>query len=356
MRSARLEAQVLIVGLLGLGIALAYGLRILIPAGMDPSSFLALGKDAPRQTAYAKALLGDVVVREALGHDGKFFFAQANDPWFLAPQEHAAVLDRPSYRGQRMAYPTLASGLGLLPPKVVVWTLPSLNVLAIAIGTVGTALLARRIGSSPWLGLAFPLNLGVLSELDIDGAGALALMFGVLGVLSLEIGRLVASAVWMSAAVLSREVMLAFVAGVCFMLWRRRRRIPWWLVAVPTTAVLLWAGYVRLRLGNLPTEANRELASYPFQGLIAAVNYWRTEVTDLLVILVLIALTLAFTVRAVRSKQLLAWGALPMVALATMLSVYVWREPYDIARALAPIFTAYPILLFTTTTREHVFD
>jgi hypothetical protein len=32
--------------------------------------------------------------------------------------------------------------------------------------------------------------------------------------------------------------------------------------------------------------------------------------------------------------------------LSLFLSVLVWLEPYDIARAIAPVFLAYPLLLF----------
>ena len=42
---------------------------------------------------------------------------------------------------------------------------------------------------------------------------------------------------------------------------------------------------------------------------------------------------------------MIVWGALPFVALAMILSEAVWRQPFDISRAVAPVFTAAPFLL-----------
>jgi hypothetical protein len=38
-------------------------------------------------------------------------------------------------------------------------------------------------------------------------------------------------------------------------------------------------------------------------------------------------------------------GALPFVPLVAAISINVWREPFDLARALTPVFTAAPFLL-----------
>ncbi|HEX5671871.1 MAG TPA: hypothetical protein VFY46_04020, partial [Acidimicrobiia bacterium] len=141
----------------GLAIGLIYILRVLIPAEGNPSIFLALGEESPRQTAYAQSRLGSVVVRDAFGHDGKFFFVQANDPFHLEPDANAAFLDRPVYRGQRMLYPALAGGLGLFPPGLVVWSMLGVNLAALVAATAVAGKLAAGWGASPWLGLAVPL-------------------------------------------------------------------------------------------------------------------------------------------------------------------------------------------------------
>ena len=329
-----------------------YVLRVLIPAGMDPSIFLALGEETPRQTAYAEGLLGRVVLRAAFGHDGKFFFAQANDPFYLNPDEHAAFLDQPLYRGQRMLFPLLAGGFGLFPPRVVVWAMLGLNLTALILATVVAAKLATLWGASPWLGLSVPLNLGLLSEIDIGGAGVIAMLMSLAAVYAIarqprgvSTGLLGASLL-LSLAALAREVALLFALGLVALYWLRHRVAAWQLVAFPVLGAACWRLYLVCRLSGLPSGEPEQALSAPFLGLWEAFGYWVQDPIDLAIGAVLLAVLAAFALKGIRSENLLAWGALPTIALATILSVRVWREPYDIARAIAPVLIAYPFLLF----------
>ena len=99
------------------------------------SAFIGFGKDAPATRDYAEQRLGEVVLRESQGHDGKFFFVQANDPLLLDPEENAAILDFPVHRSRRVMYPLVAGGLGLLGPQAIVWGLLLTNVVGMALGT-----------------------------------------------------------------------------------------------------------------------------------------------------------------------------------------------------------------------------
>jgi hypothetical protein len=336
-----------VVGLVGLAIAAGFALRVLAPHGLNPTIFLALGEDSHVQTSYARDLLGDVVTRPDLGHDGRFFFPQANDPWYLDPQMHAAVLDRPVYRGQRMLFPMLAGGFGLFPPHAVAWAMLITNVVAFGLGTLLAARLAQTWGASPWLGLAIPLNIGLIFELDIGGAGVLAYVLCVAAVCSLSRGREWPAATLLAGAALSREVMLLFAAGLLVVYWLREHRFQWRLLALPLIAIGIWHIYLRIQLeGVVGAGGGREAFAPPFVGMWQAFMLWAEEPADLFLGVTMLAVVVVFTLRAFRSRQPLAWGALPFVALATTLSVYVWREPVDLFRALAPVFTAYAFILF----------
>lgn len=333
-------------GVAGLVVGVAYVLRIMVPHDMDPTIMLAFGEDSPVQSTYARALIGNISVRESFGHDGQVFFIQANDPWFLHPELHAVIMDRPVYRGQRMAYPTIASGFGLFSPGVVIWTLPILNVLALGAGSYVAAVLARHLGGSTWLGLAFCLNPGILAEVDISGGGALALAFFVWGVLAAERGHFGVAATALAGASLSRETMLASVAVIAWILWRRHVRAWWVVIATPVAAVAVWGAYVRVTLSGMPYTGPSAFSRYPLEGPIGAFQFWRTEPLNMLMIGAFMAVCLAFTVRTFRSRHLLAWAASPTLVIASVASLAVWRFPYDIARVLAPVFLAYPVLAF----------
>ena len=342
----RRSGRAWIVGIVGLAISSVVVLRILIPNEMDPTTFLALGDDALEQTEYAHRLLGDVATRPDLGHDGKFFFAQANDPLYLQPDRHAAFLDRPLYRAQRMLFPLIAGGFGLFPPGVVVWSMLVTNLLAMGVGAFLAARLAIRWGVSPWLGLAVPLNIGLILELAIDGAGVVAYACGLGAVYALVTGKTWAAALLFAAGALAREPMFAFAVGVFVLHWLEHRRFLWRIVSVPLLALAAWHIYIRLRLAGVSGVGARfENFAPPFVGIWQAVQSWATDLGTLVVGMAMLVIVVAFTVLAVRSRLPIAWGALPFVGLATVLSVYTFRNPLDLARVLAPVFTAAVFLL-----------
>ena len=349
----RSSAQAWIVGIVGLLIGTVFVLRILIPNGMDPTTFLTLGDNAPVQTEYARRLLGDVATRPNFGHDGKFFFAQANDPWYLQPERHAVVLDRPFYRGHRMLFPMIAGGFGLFPPGVIVWSMLVTNLLAMGVGALLAARLAIRRGASPWLGLAVPLNIGLILELEIDGAGVVAYACCVGAVYALVTDRVWAAAVLFAAAALARESMLAFAVGVFVLHWLEHRTFLWRIVSVPLLAMAAWHVYLRFRLAGVSGVGQRlENFAAPFVGIWQAIRLWAKDPGDLFTGMAILVILVVFTVLAIRSRSPVAWGALPFVGLATVLSVHTWRYPLDIARALAPVFTAAAFLLVVSERDE----
>jgi hypothetical protein len=342
------------VSLVALCIGLGYAVRLLVPADWNPSVFAAFGALSTEQTAYGKELLGEVVTRPQLGHDGRFFFAQANDPWYLHPAENAAVLDRPLYRAQRMLYPVLAGLFGLLSPTAVLWGMAAVNVIALAFGTLCLSLLAQERGHSPWVGLAFALNFALINELDIGGAGVVATALGILGVLAWERGRLALAVVSVTGAVLSREVMVLFAVGLLICEFRFRHRIWWGVLTVPLLAAGLWHIFILWRLEGVTGDTGigqaAESLAAPFTGLLQASERWFDNPLDLGLNLAILAIMGVFARRAVRSQDPLAWSAFGFIVLAPFLSAPVWAEPYDISRAVAPVFTAYVVVLLAPPT------
>jgi hypothetical protein len=335
-----------LIGIAGLIIVVAIALRVLIPSAMDPTVFVAFGDQSPIQTPYGERLLGSVATRHGGGHDGQSFFIQANDPWYLHPEEHAALLDRPVYRAQRMLFPMIAGGFGFFPPDAIVWAMLLTNLLALAIGAFLAAKLAVAWGGPAWLGLWVPLNVGLLFELDIGGSGILAYVCCLGALYALTRERLWPAAGLFAAAALSRETMVAFAAGVFLLWWFDRRRALWPIVLTPLVAMVVWNAYLWFRLQGVPgVGGGTGNFGLPFLGIAQAAGSWVDDPVDLLFSLVFLAVIVAFVPLALRGRLPIAWGALPFAALAIILSVNVWREPFNSARAIAPIFTALPFAI-----------
>lgn len=317
--------------------------------------FAAFGVEAEPTLAYAEARLGEVMVRPGQGHDGKFFFVQANDPWILDPDNNASVLDLPIYRSQRMLYPAVAGLGGLATAETIVWGMLVVNLVAIGLGTWVVAEIALEMGASVWWGLSFALNLGVLGELVIDGAGIMSLLFAFLAVLMVLKGRTGLSVASLVFAGLSREVMLITAVGIGFWLWRNARiRQAVLAIVVPITAVGGWALYLRVRIDESLASTTADALGIPFQGVIEAFSRWVESPVDLAVGIATLALLAVFAVRALMNDHVIGWAFVGFVPLAALLSVVVWTSWFDISRAMIPVLPAYALLLFARTPQSQL--
>lgn len=341
------------VGVVGAVLAAAYVVLVIGTSNWDPTVMLAEGVEAPRQLEYAERVLQTpVATRPALGHDGKFFFILANDPLLLDPQNHGAYLDLPTYRAQRILYPLLAGGFGLFSASTTVWALIAVNVLAAGLGAFATGGIARLLGTSRWLGLLFVINPGVIAELDINGGGVVAMALALVGLLLLVNDHSNWALVALLGAGLARETMLLLIGALFLWWWRRKDHFRPALVVVPTVAVVGWRLYSGFRLSAVESGASaaegffRSFDPIPLRGIAEASAGWIQDPSKFVWMVALVGLLILFVRRAWRSPAGIGWSAWPFAVLSVFLSVLVWLEPYDIARAVAPVFIAYPLILF----------
>lgn len=336
----------LVLALLGILVSAGLVSRLLASNDWNPTTTIKFGEAFPEQNAYAEDLLGPIVLAPQAGHDGKFFFSQAMDPFYLSPQMHAIYLDRPTYRAQRMLYPTLASLGGLLGPTATAWGLIVVNILGMGVGTALTGRLAVAMGLSPWFGSAFLLNPGLLVALNIDGAEIVALAALLAGVLAAVEDRPRLAAAALSAAALARETMILGAVGlVVYWAWQRRR-VPLVMI-VPFAAVAIWWLYLRLQIADGVVQDTRALAA-PLQGFVGAFQRWITvpdSTVDMLMGLILLFASVAIAIRAVVRPTPLGLSVAGFAALALILSEPVWARYFDSSRALAPVLTAYVLLV-----------
>jgi len=338
----------------GLVIATLVAVRLLAGAAWDPTIFTAFGEEATLTLDYAEEKLGrEVVTRPAQGHDGKFFFVQSNDPWVLDPEENAAILEPPVYRSQRMLYPVIAGGAGLFSADVIVWSLLIVNIVFIALGSLAVGLIAKKHGVTHWAGLAFALNLGLLIEMFIDGAGIVAFALACIGAWALEEDRIVLAAVALASSALTREIMLLFVGFIVLFWLIRRRKIPWALWVPAVSAVLIWAIYIRMRI-DAPGDIDgaNAVTLVPFSGVIEALTSGEAQPVDIAAIVLFLMLLIIVPIRAWRSDVYLTWGAAAFAFLGPFLTVLVWQKSFDVSRALAPLVTAFVLEFLLARKRE----
>jgi hypothetical protein len=187
------------------------------------------------------------------GFDGQYYYAIARDPWARQDERYVAPA---GYRHMRILYPALAwvaSNRG--DPKLLLWALPAINLLAIG-GLAGLgAIFAVRFGRSPWWGLMLPLvlNAGTPALRDLTDPVAMLAAFGVLCACLLRAGAGMVTLCALAAA-FSREQNVAIVGIVLIAaIWRRN----WSLAAglfVSLTAWSAWVVFLRHTYGAWPLE------------------------------------------------------------------------------------------------------
>ncbi|MGD2101297.1 MAG: hypothetical protein PVG83_03615 [Acidimicrobiia bacterium] len=340
----------IVVGLVAIAFSSLIAVRVLSQVEWDATIFIAFGEEATPTREYAEDRLGEIYLRPEQGHDGKFFYVQSNDPLVVEPEENALVLDRPLYRSQRMLYPVLAGGFGLFGAETIVWSMLVVNLLAMGVGTWVVAKIAMEMGGSPWWGLAFALNLGFISEVNIGGAGVVAAVAAFGAVLCLMRGRHAPAIVLLVVAALSREAMLIAAAGSALWLWMRGdRRRAVITGAAPLVSVAVWAAYLRMRIGSGVVTSQVQEIGWPFVGFIEAFESWVTDPVDLAAGVAMMILFVLFTRRVLITRHIVGVAFVGFVALGLVFTEQVWHSYFDITRAVAPIITSFVLLLFLGT-------
>jgi len=340
------RAKTLPVGIAGALIGLATFLALLGFYG-DITGFLWASNRDARLVAHLESLVGrPVVLIDGTGHDGQYFFLQANDPWLLNPGEGLVYLDFPTYRTQRMLYPFVAGLGGLLRPPQILWGLVLTNILAMGAGAWALGRLAASMGMSRWLGLAFALNPGMIFELAIDGGSLLGWALAVWGLVAVQEHKWVAGATLFTGGVLARETMVVVAIGAFAFVWFMKRRLRPELVIAPALAGGLWWLLVRNRLESLPRPTGSATLDVPFRGIWAGLSNWiATGGLNLALGILVVFCAAVIVASAVIRPSLLAWATVGFVPLMLVLHPAVTIGGLNITRAIAPVVSAALVLV-----------
>jgi hypothetical protein len=338
----------IVVGLISIGVGVYVSMPLLEDNDWNPSVLIKFPEASGEQLRYGNEMLGDVVPAGGYGHDGKYYFMQAMDPFYTQPDDHAFLLDRPSYRAQRMVYPTVAGGFGLLPPEATAWSLWGVNMIALAIGGWLTARLAVELGLSPWFGLAFVFNPGILVSSLIDTAEVFAMVFFIASALALMRRRYLIGAVFLSLAALSRETMILAAIGAIVYIWRTERKVPW-VLGLPFVTSAAWWLYLRAQIGYLDDGVQDVAAvGVPFKGFYDAVQIWLSRpdrAVDMMFGVILLVVSLLIVKHAWQRPSLLGYMTAGFALVAVSMVGDVWKFYFDASRALAPVITVYVLMV-----------
>jgi hypothetical protein len=206
------------------------------------------------------------------GYDGQFFYAIARNPWHKF--ERSDGVDCPPLRQARILYPVTCWLVSGGYPRLLVWALPAVNLLAIGGLAFLGAVVANRQGFSPWWGFCLPLAVcaGLPALRDLSDGFSAAAIAALLTVWLLR-GPWWAATLSAAAAVFTRDPNVAIVVLVLGGLaWRR----DWRACAGLTAALVAWAGWmfaVRTMYGTFSFTAVKGDLGAPGRGLWYCLNH-----------------------------------------------------------------------------------
>ena len=292
---------------------------------------------------------------QSWGTTGSTTSSRPTIPLLLDPAENADLIDRPVYRTQRMLYPLLSSAGGLLSGWAVVWGLIVVNLFAIALGTSGDLPVGGLVGGKPVAGTGLRSQSRGHFRVDHRWGRGAGLGAGRAGCLAHDrrqvLGRSVSDRRCGSSPrshdpgyarhgdVVVEEAIGAGRSG--------------WSPGLLSGAVSGRCGFV-IQLGVPLLTSESEEIGLPFVGLGGAISRWIEEPGRNLLFggAVVILLLLVVVMQAVRRPSLVSFSILGFVLMAPLLTRQVWLNYFDITRAIAPVFTTFVLVLFTTEPAE----
>lgn len=291
--------------------------------GGDWTAVLNVGVDAEVRELVEKDL-GSVAPYPLEGHDGRFSYVVARDPW--GTRGWLQELDAPAVRYRRWLYSALASAFGLLGPRGTFVGLLVWSAVAMGLATAATADLGRLLQARSWSPLAVLTNVGVIASVTLSTSDTLALAFLLMGICLYLRGRVSWAVFAVAVAVLAKETYAVGGAGLAlYAVWQGRRLDGAWLLGGPALAGALLVLHVHRVLPGYPMD-NGGLA-FPLSGYIQAIPLWLHFTARFVSFLpaTIGLLGSLFVAWRVKSRLLLCLS-LPWFGLGFVSSWLVWRS------------------------------
>ena len=336
--------------LVGIVVALFLQWTQVVTLGGRWDSLVYVGESGPGR-AFIERELPDITLVEQLGHDGQTVYVVARDPFMTDPRA-AASLDDAGFRYRRILYPMIAGLAGILGPNGVVVGMIVSSVVAFAVVAAAVAALPRSRTVAFRGAVAVLVVPGLWLSVRTLTVDVIAVAFLVVGVALLLRERWGLAALALTAAALTKEVYLvAGVAAAASVYSPTSRRHAALLGIGPLAVVAAWSGYVQLRVGN--GFSPRGNLGPPIVGLTSSVGNWLdTGIGSVgLGIAVIVSLVVGLAI-VWRRVPTLSWQLVPWLAIAIVLSNWVWEIPSNAARALVAVWVL-AVVAYVTQADDH---
>lgn len=300
---------------------------------IDLTGLMRVGEESHARPQIEREL-GTLSLAYGLGHDGKYFYLIARQPWVWAADAETLIgIEDPGYRYARPLYPLIAGLGGTLPPRATFYGLIVVQVLAHGLYALVIAGIARRHRLSTFivlLGLANPGCYIAAIHLTSDLLATTLVLAGLWAFLE---RRTTLGLVLFAASCLAKEYFcLTPLALAAPLFLQRQWRSGSFLVVIPVIPLIAWKVMLITQVGLGGGSLNFD---WPTMGIVRAANtVWFEPAKPIVAVVYLVVGVGAalFGFGRLARWQCAAWGVLGLTA-----SNLVWGDPYDLLRVLTPL-------------------
>lgn len=284
---------------------------------------------------------GTVTFEGSMGYDGQFYYIMAHDPFIRKGMTQ--YLDIPAYRYQRIMYPWLVSVFSLGNRGRIPLMLVLVNFAGIIMGTCFVALMLREQRMNLWYALFYGFLSGLFITTVRDLSGPLAVGFMVGGFFFYSRKRFFLCALFLSAAILTREIILVVLPILAADSFFFKRDLKGALFSLsPVFPFFLWQLYVFLMIHATTWQPGR--LGMPLLGIMTNLQKvfgspdWNcSETLYLLLFLVVTVVSFAFAIQEIfRSRNEVSICFLLFSTMPFFMTDIMWMEPWGYSRVFLP--------------------
>jgi hypothetical protein len=248
--------------------------------GGNPSGFMCIGflGNAP------EVHNSEMFIRPDAGYDSQFFYFIALNPLLPHPYSYLGHGMVDHYRYQRILYGTLAGILSGESPKLIPYALLGINLATVILGTWILMLLCDHFGVSRLFSVFYGLTVTNYLGFMRTTTEPLYLCMMLVGFYFYIVREdFPKSAVFLSLAVLSKEIALATVGGLLIyelVFQRRYRKAAWFFL--PILTYVLMQSVIYAKFGRVSVEFTLPAVMdtgrmYPLKGLVDELRVEQTS-------------------------------------------------------------------------------
>lgn len=234
--------------------------------GQNFSFFITAGSDYVDSSKN----VNNIIIQKGQGYDGQFFYKLALNPFNFNKEYQGVILDVPSYRIQRIAYPLAVWLLAFGNPSSIPFSLVLVNILSFLGIIFFTKKIIDHLNADKIYAILPFFLCGIYMSFSRDLSEVLELFFFVITVYYYLLNKNILFVIFSTLTIFTRETsMICLMPLALFKIFECKfhyKKIV--LFIIPFLGFLLWKIFLLKHIENANMNQGYNHLGFPFKGII----------------------------------------------------------------------------------------